>query len=195
MTPISISQLYDFVFRGQLSEQALDAVGRKNRRLAEFEETETARILSLDLLDDQHVSNARAMANVYVAVAAFENSIRTLISSVLLEQVGEKWWESCVSEKIRTRAEQKRQEEDKVRWHVQRGADPINYTQMPDLANILRQNWAHFEPYIPTIEWATSLLDVVERSRNVIMHSGMLSKADIERVGIYIRDWIKQVGA
>lgn len=189
------SRLYDFVYRGHLAEQALDDVGRCNRRLAEFESVETARILSLDILDDQHVDNARAMANVYVAIAAFENSVRALISSVLLEQVGEAWWNSCVSEKIRTRADQKRQEEDKIRWHVQRGADPINYTLMSDLVSILRQNWTHFEPYVPTIEWGANLMDVIERSRNVIMHSGNLSRTDIERIGIYIRDWIKQVGA
>lgn len=189
------SRLYNFVYRGHLAEQALDEAGRKNRRLAEFEEAETARILSLDLLDDEHVRNARAMANAYIAFAAFENSVRSLISNVLLEQVGAGWWDSCVSQKIRERAEQKRQEEEKIRWHVQRGADPINYTLMGDLVSILRQNWTHFEPYIPSIEWASSLIDVLERSRNVIMHSGMLGRADIERVGIYVRDWIKQVGA
>jgi hypothetical protein len=189
------TRLYDFVYRGHLAEQALDAAGRRNRRLAEFEETDVARVLSLDLLDDQLVESARAMASVYVAIAAFENSVRALVSSVLLEQVGDQWWETCVSEKIRTRADQKKQEEDKIRWHVQRGADPINYTQMSDLVSILRQNWSHFEPYIPSIEWASGLMDVIERSRNVIMHSGMLSRTDIERIGIYIRDWIKQVGA
>jgi len=189
------SQVYEFVYRGQLAEQALDAAGRKSKRLAEFTEAETAKTLSLDLLDDEHVANARTMANVYIAIAAFENSVRTLISNVLLEQVGENWWESSVSEKIRERARQKREEEEKVRWHVQRGEDPINYTQMPDLISILRQNWPLFEPYIQTIEWAASLMDVGARSRSVIMQSGMLSRADVERVGINIRDWIKQVGA
>lgn len=188
-------RLYDFVFRGHLAEQALDSAGRRNRKLIEFNNEEIAKTLAIDSLDDQLVENARAMSIVYVSIAAFENSVRALISDVLLEQVGENWWETSVSEKVRTRAEQKRQEEEKVRWHVQRGADPIYYTLMGDLTSILRQNWNHFEPYIPTIEWAAGILDVIERSRNVIMHSGMLSRRDIERVGIYIRDWIKQVGA
>ena len=30
------SRLYNFVYRAHLTEQALDAVGRRNRRLAEF---------------------------------------------------------------------------------------------------------------------------------------------------------------
>lgn len=188
------TNLYNFVYRGQLAEEALDRAGRTNRRLAKFGEADTARLLSLDLLDDELVVQAKDMANVYVAIAAFENSVRSLISSVLLEQVGDNWWVSCVSEKIRARADQKRQEEDKIRWHVQRGADPINYTLMNDLVSILRQNWQFFEPYIPTIEWAAGIMDVIERSRNVIMHSGQLSRTDIERVGIYVRDWIKQVG-
>jgi hypothetical protein len=188
-------RLYDFVYRGQLAEQALDSVGRRNRRQSEVASEELAGILSLDLLDDHHVDNARAMANVYIAIASFENSVRDLITSVLSEQVGANWWEASVSEKIRTRAHQKIEEEDKIRWHVQRGASPINYTLMSDLVSILRQNWSHFEPHIPTIEWASGLMDVIERSRNVIMHSGMLTRTDIERVGIYIRDWIKQVGA
>jgi hypothetical protein len=191
----STDRLYTFVYRGHLAEQALDAVGRRSRRLAEFESAETARVLSLDVLDVQHVTNAQAMANVYVAIAAFENSVRDLIARVLSEAVGANWWEVCVSEKIRTRATQKQEEEDKVRWHVQRGASPINYTLMGDLVSILRQNWPHFEPHIPTVEWAAGLMDVIERSRNVIMHSGMLSRTDVERVGMYIRDWIKQVGA
>ncbi len=190
-----ISRLYDFVYRGQLAEQALDSAGRKNRRLADFEDSELAGVLSLDLLDDHHLATAQSMAVVYVAIAAFENSARTLISGVLLEQVGETWWTSAVSDKIRTRAEQKKSEEETIRWHVQRGADPINYTLMGDLVSIIRQNWPHFEPYLPNIEWAANIFDVLERSRNVIMHSGTLSRSDVERIGIFIRDWIKQVGA
>lgn len=189
------SRLYEFVYRGQLTEQSLDRAGRKNRRLSEFESEETARILSLDLLDDEHVNNARAMSNVYIAIAAFENSVRGLITKILSEEIGADWWEKSVSEKIRSGAKRKQDDEDRIRWHVQRGADPINYTTMGDLVSIMRQNWTpHFVPHIPTIEWAAGLMDVIERSRNTIMHSGMLSRTDVERVGMNIRDWIKQVG-
>ena len=66
---------------------------------------------------------------------------------------------------------------------------------MGDLESIIRQNWDQFEPYIPSIEWAANIFDVIERSRNVIMHSGALEQADVERIGIFLRDWVKQVGA
>jgi hypothetical protein len=48
---------------------------------------------------------------------------------------------------------------------------------------------------MPTIEWAANIFDAIERSRNVIMHSGSVDDDDVARVGIHIRDWVKQVGA
>ena len=155
---------------------------------------EIAKALSIDLLDDDLVNASKSMSVVYTAVAAFENSARNLISNILLEEIGENWWEACVSEKIRKRAETRMEEEKKVRWHTQRGDDPINFTSLPDLISIVRKNWERFQPYIHSVEWAASVFDIVERSRNVIMHSGTLGKEDIERLGINIRDWIKQVG-
>ena len=191
----TVGRLYDFTFRGLLAEEALDRAGRQNRSHSALLDSAVADALSLDLLDADLVTQARAMATVYTAIAAFENSMRKLIKTVLLEQKGENWWEVAVSEKIRTRAAQKQKDEEKIRWHAQRGADPIYYTLMGDLESIMRQNWDLFEPYIPSVEWAANIFDVIERSRNVIMHSGTLEQADVERIGIFVRDWVKQVGA
>lgn len=135
------------------------------------------------------------MATVYTAIAAFENSVRALIGNVLLEEEKEDWWDRCVSQKIRSRAETKRKDEETFRWHTPRGQDPIYYTLMGDLVSIIRRNWTHFEAYFPSIEWVASIMNTIERSRNVIMHSGNLQRADVERIGILIRDWVKQVGA
>jgi Rad3-related DNA helicase len=187
-------RVYDFVFKGLLTEEALDRAGRRTKNLEGLADLEIAEALSIELLDDDLVANSKKMAVVYTAVAAFENSARNLISNILLEQVGEDWWQTCVSEKIRKRAESRMEEEKKVRWHTQRGDDPINFTSLPDLISVIRNNWERFQPYIHSVEWAASVFDVVERSRNVIMHSGTLDKEDIERLGINIRDWVKQVG-
>ena len=187
-------RLYAFAFKGILAEEALDSVGRRHRRHSVALDDDYRKVLSLDLLDDELVASARSMATVYAAIAAFENSVRKLITTVLLEQIGADWWETSVSEKIRNRGDARRTDEEKIKWHTQRGADPISYTQMGDLVAIIRQNWTCFEPHFPTIEWVASIVDVLERSRNVIMHSGQLERADVERIGIYIRDWIKQVG-
>jgi len=189
------SALYEFAFRGFLAEEALDQAGRVHPNISDTLDQETAARLAVETLDGAFIVPAREMAVVYMAIAAFENSVRRLIESVLLEKVGETWWDTGVSTNIKRKVEAPQKEEERIRWHTQRGSSPITYTDLGDLGNIIRTAWPHFEAHIPSIEWAASILDVIERSRNVIMHSGYLSRVDIERIGINIRDWVKQVGA
>lgn len=191
----SIDRLYQFVFKGLLTEEALDRAGRRQPIVEGFFESAVATTLSIELLDDDLVSEAKRMAAVYTVVAAFENSARNLVRDTLIGEFKENWWPKGVSERVRSRAETRRDEEQKNRWHTPRGDDLINYTELGDLASIIRNNEELFKPFIPSIEWVQSLFDVIERSRNVIMHSGILSRPDIERLGINIRDWVKQVGA
>ncbi|HBI19807.1 MAG TPA: hypothetical protein DDY79_10970 [Brevundimonas sp.] len=158
-----------------------------------MDDAEIGILLSLNVLNEDLVADARGMAIVYTAVAAFENSVRNLVSATLLESKGANWWAECVSEKIRSAAEKRLEEEKKVRWHVQRGEDPIQFTMLPNLLNIIRQNEECFEPFIPDLDWAASIFDVIEKSRNVIMHSGQLSRRDVARLGTHLRDWSTQI--
>jgi Swt1-like HEPN len=190
----SAGPLYEFAFRAFLAEESLDKAGRLHPNLVGAPDEEFAKRLGIELLDEQFVASARQMAMVYMAITAFENSVRKFISTVLLDKAGASWWDTTVSGTIKKKVESRQKEEEKVRWHMHRGAAPIIYTDMGDLANIIRNNWQHFEAHIPSSEWASALMDIVERSRNVIMHSGYLGGEDVERVGINIRDWIKQVG-
>jgi len=189
--------LYEFAFRGLLAEEALDQAGRRPRSVSDFSDEAIATSVSLDLLDDDLATEARRMSVVYTAIAAFENSVRALITRVLLEKHGESWWDTCVPDRVRNRAKSRLEGEERVKWHTQRGNDPINYIEFGDLISIVcnNTNWDEFEPYLHSADWAKSILKTMEQSRNVIMHSGSLERADIERVGIHIRDWIKQVGA
>lgn len=187
--------LYSFVFRGLLTEEALDDAGRLQRfGLSAHLDAEIASRLPIEALDEDLVARAQRMAVVYVAIAAFENSVREFVSKVLLESVGADWW-TKVPDKIREKAETRRKEEEKIRWHTPRGDEPINYTEFGDLASIVGQNWILFEDYVQSQEWMRQTISTVERSRNVIMHSGELGLQDIERIATAIRDWIRQVGA
>lgn len=188
-------ELYEFTFRGMLAEQALDRAGRQHPNVAGTLDEIAASRLGIDSLDEAFVSAARPMAVVYMAVCAFENSVRKFLSTVLEDKVGVDWWDKAVSQGIRKKVETRQKEEERIRWHSARGTAPITYTDMGDLSNIIKNNWQHFDPPVPSIEWASSILDIVERSRNVIMHGGVLDGEDIERLGVNIRAWVKQVGA
>lgn len=192
---MDVGTLYEFAFRGQLADEALDAAGRSRFAHVAESEADMAATLSLGLLDEELVAAARHMSTVYTAIAAFENSARALVTGAMLEGKGENWWDQAVSSKVRKKAEGRKDEDERHRFHSQRGSDPITYTDLTDLLNIINANWELFEPFLPSPEWAKSIFEAIERSRNVIMHSGTLGREDVARVGIHIRDWITQVGA
>ena len=187
--------LYNFVMRGNLAEQSLRASGATvSTKASPWLDEKVAEALSLNLLEGENLHNARRMATVYISIATFENNVRDLVEDVLLEAKGETWWQDCVSQNIRERAEKRREEENKTRWHARRGERSLNYTEFGDLLSIISQNWVLFEPHIRSVEWARHIIGTLERSRNVIMHSGQLENEDIDRIGIHIRDWVKQIG-
>jgi predicted oxidoreductase (fatty acid repression mutant protein) len=114
---------------------------------------------------------------------------------VLSDEKGETWWDTSVSENIRKRAESRKSQEDKIRWHTSRGQSLIYYTELGDLVSILQNNWELFEDYLHSFEWAKNIIVTLEKSRNVIMHGGQLDMTDIERIGTSIRDWVRQIGS
>lgn len=186
-------QSYSFVFRALLTEEALDREGRVSSYTRKTNFSEIRDLLGVPVIDEGHVSAADRMSQVYVAVAAFENSVREFVASVLLESCGENWWQECVQPNIRNDSEQRRESEEKVRWHVQRGIDPLNYTMIGDLLSIMLKNFDAFEPFIHDKDWVKNVFDTIEKSRNVIMHCGQLSNRDMARIGSVIKDWNSQV--
>ena len=190
----SADDLYAFVFKGAIAQDA--AVRELGRIAPEASDSadKIAQKMPLDLLDTDHVSSAQKMAAVYTTIAAFENSARKFIQDRLLEEVGADWWTTAVPRGIRDQAERRKKEEEQIRWHGSRGTSMIFYSQLGDLISIMQTNLTHFQDHIQSVDWARQLFNALERSRNVIMHSGELSMHDIERVAMNIRDWVRQVG-
>jgi hypothetical protein len=182
------SALYDFVYRGLLTDEALDYAGRRSTTHLDHELPELADALNYELLDADELDVGTKMGVVYAAITAFERSARRFVARVLQNEHGEDWWEQCVSKNIRDFAESRREEENTIKWHGTRGDDPLTFTELSHLPKIIQQNWDDFEPYMRRIDWATALFSTV------IMHSGTLDIEDIERLGMNIRDWVKQIG-
>jgi hypothetical protein len=186
--------LYSFVYRGVLAEESLRRTIPSSDNDPSEPEEDVRRRMPLESIDDSLVLAARKMAWIYVAIAAFENSVRAFVGERLLEKVGENWWDSAVSNEIRTQAEKRKKDEEQIRWHGARGTSPLSYVQLGDLASIIQNNHVAFKELIPSVEWAREIFRSLERSRNVIMHSGQLKMGDVERVAMNIRDWLRQVG-
>lgn len=188
------ADLYSFVYRGVLTEEALDKAGR--RRRSHFG-SEGARViqrsLSFDYLDPDLLAQAQRMSIVYAALHSFENAVRTTVTKAMAEKHGEAWWEK-VPERIRKSAKSRMDEDSKFRWHGARGATEVNYCDFGDLSSIIVTNWEVFEDLLGNMEWAKAALNALEKSRNIVMHGGTVANEDIERIGMNIRDWIRQAG-
>ena len=62
------------------------------------------------------------------------------------------------------------------------------------MSSIIVTNWSVFENVLSDLEWAKAVLNALEKSRNITMHGDLLAKEDVERIGMNIRDWIRQAG-
>lgn len=195
------SDIYSFAFRGLLAEQALDRAGRKRYSTEEaFFSEELAKKLHFDEIDSKYVEQSKTMITVFATITAFENATREFVYTTLVGAYGVEWWTKGIQNNIREKAQSRKDTETKVKWHVHRGDAMMSYLEFGDLPKIIcsQGNWQYFEPYFGfpnAIEWVRSTFDAIEKSRNVIMHSGVLDELDIVRVGMNIIDWLHQINA
>jgi hypothetical protein len=189
-----MDELYAFLYRAVLTEESLDKAGRRRRRHARDEELALLQgSLSYDMLDPDLLGDAQRMAIVYTAIHSFENGVRQLVQKAMAEEHKETWWDK-VPEKIRKRVATRMEEDAKFKWHGTRGASQIGYCDFGDLSSVIVTNWVVFEDLLGDMEWSKQILGTLERSRNIIMHGGVLAKEDVGRIGVNIRDWIRQAG-
>ena len=189
-----MDDLYTFVYKGILTDESLDKSGRKKRKNFGSEEMEAIkRTLSYEMLDEELLEAARRMSIIYASIHTFENMIREFVKKAMTEEFQEDWW-SKVPNKIQSKAKTRMEEEAKFRWHGARGGTEIEYCDFGDLSSIIVTNWSIFEVILVDMEWVKSLLSILERSRNIVMHGGSLARQDIERIGGNIRDWVRQTG-
>ncbi len=189
-----MNDLYTFIYRGLLTEESLDKAGRKQRY--HFGPEDASRIrqaLAFDMLDPILLAEAQRMSVVYTGIHTFENVVRQLVKSTMAEAHQEAWWTE-VPERIQKKVKSRMEQDSKFRWHGARGGTELMYCDFGDLSSIIVTNWPLFEDILVNLEWAKSVLNTLEMSRNTIMHGGVLAREDIERIGMNIRDWIRQTG-
>jgi len=189
-----MDKYYSFVYKGILAESSLEKLGRfKNKRFTEEDKQTLAETLSYDFLESDLLADAERMSMVYIAIHSFENMVRNLVKDALTEEYQENWWDE-VPNKIKQKVGTRMKEDSQFRWHGTRGSTEITYCDFGDLSSIIATNWPLFESVLVNLEWAKQILDTLEKSRNIVMHGGVLQNEDIERIGMNIRDWIRQTG-
>jgi len=189
----SIVKLKQFVFNGILTEDSLSTLEKEGISIRQGSNIQPiARIEETDF-SPRIIHSASRMASIYIVFFCLENAVRELISARLSERKGIEWWKS-VPEKIRKNVDSLIREEEKYRYHAQRSTSNIGYTMFGNLGQIIIANWEDFSDLIPNQQWLTSRFEDLEKSRNIIMHTGLLPEIEIERIESITRDWLRQVG-
>ena len=188
--------LRDFVFRGFLGVHAcrdMQTQGLLHQPLSSVSQRH-----DIDLLApiQESVRNAALqMQRAYLLLFTLENIVRELITSRLEESNGADWFEKCATNQMKTKVTDRKQKEDRDLWHTGRNKLPIYYLDFGDLSKLIVNNWLQFEDLLlPGQPWVQARLDEAEKSRNVIAHTNVLAPEEVDRLEMYLTDWMKQIG-
>lgn len=132
---------------------------------------------------------AAQMAPYYKVFFCLEQSIRKLVTDVLEKAVGPDWWES---DKITPNMRQEvnallTREVDSAT--TQRSMRMIDYTTFGQLGVIIRDNWDLFEDLFVSKGAVSAAISRLNLTRGPIAHCCVMSKLEIERLGLSVRDW------
>lgn len=152
------------------------------------------RVLPLENFSATVRESAMRSLPAFLAFFCLENAVRELIVARLFDRHGSNWWSACASSAVIKKVQDRKEKEDKHRWHMQRGASEIFYTDFGDLLSLIQNNYSEFEDLFPDFNWVSSRLTELENSRNIIAHSNVLDIREVDRIRIYLEDWIRQVG-
>ncbi len=144
-------------------------------------------------LTTNDIENAYKMGQVYVALHCLENSVRNLIRQVLKNKLGNNWWDKAANSEMKHFVENRRKTEEKRKWLKPRGADELIYLDWGHLVTLIRKFPKEFESFIGNTKFVELRLEELENLRNIIAHNGLLPDDEITRIGLYFKDWCKQV--
>jgi hypothetical protein len=117
------------------------------------------------------MTDAERMAEVYLILYAFENSMREFIDGHLAAAYGDKWHDDpkIVNTTVKGRVERNRNAEVRHRYHSRRNARFVYYTDLGDLPLIAHSEngWKVFRSLLPTDKWLHGRVEVIEASRNL----------------------------
>ena len=150
------------------------------------------------VLSATQLDNAQRMAEqVYPVLYAFENSVREFLDGHLTAAYGHDWFSDnqIVSKGPRENVERNRKAEDRNRYHSQRTARPIYYTNLDDLSKIVQstKGCRVFKDLFPRPTWFPELVGRFEVSRYIVAHMNPVTATDVRRLQDGLKEWTDQV--
>lgn len=133
---------------------------------------------------------AASMAIQYRVFYCLENSIRELVSDILLEQHGEDWWIEAVPEIVQEHARKTHKKEVQSGISV-RSEELIDYTTFGELGEIIKSNWPTFSDIFQDIKALEKVISTLNTLRGPIAHCKTLAEDEVLRLHLALRDWFR----
>ena len=136
---------------------------------------------------------AAVMAEYYQVFYCLEQTIRQLVVNRLTTAEGPDWWNSGrVPVETMSAANKLRQREQDT-GITPRSANMLDYTTFGELSGIITSNWDVFEPAFHNKAAIPRVLHSLNLLRGPVAHSCAMSSDEIERLGIAVKDWFRQI--
>ena len=136
---------------------------------------------------------AADMSAHYRVFYCLENSIRSLITEVLLEKHGAEWWKETVPDNVKGHVSgtQKKEREAGI---AARSQEPIDYTTFGELGEIIKSNWSDFTDIFQDIKALEKVISTLNVLRGPIAHCKPLAEDETVRLHLSVRDWFRSMG-
>ena len=166
-----------------LSHLGFSLVGLQNKN--EQESIEILQAFPEQLLKESH-----DMSSCYQILYCFENDLRKIINDVMEDSFGTNWWKQKVRNNIKTDV-RKRQEAEKNSVFFARVDDPLYFTTLGELKEIISDNYDAFANHFRSQKFVEELLFQINRLRIVVGHNCMLEEMDMTTLRQNIERWYK----
>jgi hypothetical protein len=143
-----------------------------------------------EYLMDRTVDKAAVMSGSYEILFRLENQLRQFIERNMRLKYGSDWWNSGhIPLKVKENVDKMINYERGLGWQVSEISNDTEYLQFGHIGNIIYKNWKEcFEQFFHDQIKITSKLDELEKIRNSIAHTRMLSQEGSRRLEMYSKE-------
>lgn len=143
--------------------------------------------------DERLRQESESMAAHYRVFYCLGNSIRTLVTQVMVEAHGEEWWNNKVPDQVKSHVSSTRKKELEA-GVSQRSEDLIDYTTFGELGEIIKSNWSNFTDMFQNLKALEKVIATLNVLRGPIAHCKPLAEDEVLRLHLSVRDWFRAMG-
>jgi len=190
--PIS-DQIEFFGMKNLRMEVELTKLEKEGIEIGHIDTLKEEEVVDPELFELDIRKSSKKMADYYVLYYCLENTIRRMISEVLIEKYGANWWDSQVPIGVKNAVKERQEKEKDSVMSIRAVDDPLAYTTLGELIPIIENNWDSFSDQLRSKKAINQTLSQLNQTRAVIAHSVELNEDEITRMKILIKDWQRQL--